>query len=79
VVVYWGGHQVADETFDGTTDISFSDDLAAEPGERVIDLRIETPDAWQPRALGISGDFRRFAFALESLVIRIDDAERKEQ
>lgn len=54
----------------GPTHLEFElrpDDFSS---EGVVDVRIHVPDAWQPRALGASGDYRWFGLELTRMVVR---------
>ena len=75
MIVSWEGRRVAELFVNGEAQIKFAAGVQQEDANMPIDLRIETPDAWQPRALGLSGDYRRFALLLDSIEIRADETE----
>ncbi len=61
---------LAETVVTGPTRVGFelqADDFS--PGG-VVDIRIHIPDAWQPRALGASGDYRWFGLELTRMVVR---------
>ncbi|MGH8020978.1 MAG: hypothetical protein ACREIA_22380 [Opitutaceae bacterium] len=70
--IFWEGEKVAEARVDDATEIAFSVAASSAPADRAVDLRIETPNAWQPRALGVSGDSRYFALILNEIVLRVE-------
>ncbi len=75
VSVFWENRLVGETTVVDGAGLVVSAGFPAVASDREMDLRIETPDAWQPRAEGVSRDHRYFALGVQALEVEVLETE----